>query len=86
MMWSNEDQAMLDALNKDEIPAFATQDPVFRGRIAIGKALRAHEKQPYARSLMAIPDIVAQRNVKQINMHLVLAPADFKAAYSARAP
>jgi hypothetical protein len=41
---------------------------------------------PYAKSLMAIPDMVAQDNIKTINMGLVLAPADFKAVYSVKAP
>src|SRR5437764_14788467 len=86
MMSSYENQSMLDSLNKGEILGFATQYPVLQGRIAIDTAVRALEKQPYAKSLMAIPDMIAQSNLKQINMGLVLAPADFKAAYSVKAP
>jgi protein TorT len=83
---SYENQAMLDALNKGEILGFATQYPVMQGRIAIDLAVRALEHQPYIKSIQAIPDMVAQDNLKTINMGLVLAPADFKAVYSVKAP
>ncbi len=63
-MSSYENQAMLDALNKGEILGFATQYPVLQGRIAIDTAVRALEHQPYAKSLMAIPDMIAQDNLK----------------------
>jgi protein TorT len=86
IMSSYENQAMLDSLTKGEILGFATQYPVLQGRIAIDTAVRALEKQPYAKSLMAIPDMIAQSNLKSINMSLVLAPADFKAVYSVKAP
>lgn len=86
IMSSYENQAMLDSLNKGEILGFATQYPVLQGRIAIDTAVRALEHQPYAKSLMAIPDMIAQSNLKSINMGLVLAPADFKAVYSVKAP
>ena len=86
IMSSYENQAMLDALNKGEILGFATQYPVLQGRIAIDTAVRALEHQPYMKSLMAIPDMVAQSNIKSINIGLVLAPADFKAVYSVKAP
>ncbi len=33
------------------------------------------------KSLMAVPDMIAQDNLKSIDMGLVLAPADFKAVY-----
>jgi protein TorT len=86
IMSSYENQAMLDSLNKGEILGFATQYPVLQGRIAIDTAVRALEHQPYMKSLMAIPDMVAQSNLKSINVGLVLAPADFKAVYSVKAP
>src|SRR5580700_5182279 len=86
IMSSYENQAMLDALKKGEILGFATQYPVMQGRIAIDTAVRALEHQPYMKSLMAMPDMVAQSNIKSINVSLVLAPADFKAVYSVKAP
>ena len=86
IMSSYENQAMLDALNKSEILGFATQYPVLQGRIAIDTAVRALEHQPYMKSLMAIPDMVAQSNIKSINIGLVLAPAHFKVVYSVKAP
>jgi len=86
IMSSYENQAMLDALNKGEILGFATQYPVLQGRIAIDTAVRALEHKPYYKSMEAIPDMIAQSNLKSINMGLVLAPADFKAVYSVKAP
>lgn len=81
-----ENQAMLDALNKGEILGFATQYPVLQGRIAIDTAVRALEHQPFAKSVAAIPDMIAKSNLQSINMGLVLAPGDFKAVYSVKAP
>ena len=86
IMSSYENQAMLDALNKGEILGFATQYPVMQGRIAIDMAVRALEHQPFIKSLKAIPDMIAQSNLKTINMGLVLAPSTFKAVYSVKAP
>ena len=86
IMSSYENQAMLDVLNKGEIFGFATQYPVLQGRIAIDTAVRALEHQPDMKSLMAISDMVAQSNIKSINIGLVLAPAYFKAVYSVKAP
>ena len=73
-------------MNKGEILGFATQYPVLQGRIAIDTAVRALEHKPYAKSLQAIPDMIAQDNLKTINMGLVLAPATFNAVYSVKAP
>jgi len=86
IMSSYENQAMLDALNKGEILGFATQYPVMQGRIAIDTAVRVLEKKDYVKSAKAIPDMIAKSNIDKINMSLVLAPADFKAVYSVKAP
>lgn len=86
IMSSYENQAMLDALKKGEILGFATQYPVLQGRIAIDTAVRVLEKKPYVKSAKAIPDMIAQSNLDKINMALVLAPADFKAVDSVKAP
>jgi len=81
-----ENQAMLDAVTKGDILGFATQYPVLQGRIAIDTAVRALEHQSYAKSLAAIPDMIAKSNLQSIKMDLVLAPGDFKAVYSVKAP
>jgi len=86
IMSSYENQAMLDSLKKGEILGFATQYPVLQGRIAIDTAVRVLEKKPYVKSAKAIPDMIAQDNLSKINMSLVLAPANFSAAYSVKAP
>jgi protein TorT len=82
---SYENQAMLDALNKGEILAFATQYPVLEGRVAIDTAVRILEHKPYMKVSMPIPDIIDKANLDKINMSLVLAPASFKAEYSVKA-
>jgi protein TorT len=82
---SYENQAMLDALNKGEILAFATQYPVLEGRVAIDTAVRILEHKPYIKFSMPIPDIIDKSNLDKINMSLVLAPASFKAEYSVKA-
>ena len=86
IMSSYENQAMLDSLKKGEILGFATQYPVLQGRIAIDTAVRVLEKQPYVKSAKAIPDMIAKDNIDKINISLVLAPADFKAVFSVKAP
>jgi len=86
IMSSYENQAMLDSLKKSEILGFATQYPVLQGRIAIDTAVRVLEKKEYVKSAKAIPDMIAQSNLAKIDMSLVLAPADFNAVYSVKAP
>jgi periplasmic protein TorT len=86
IMSSYENQAMLDALKKGEILGFATQYPVLQGRIAIDTAVRVLEHKPYVKSAKAIPDMISKDNLSKINMSLVLAPADFEAVYSVKAP
>ena len=82
---SYENQAMLDAMNKDEILAFATQYPVLEGRVAIDTAVRILEHQPFIKSAQTIPSIIDKQDISKVNMSLVLAPADFKAEYSVKA-
>jgi len=82
---SYENQAMLDALNKGEILAFATQYPVLEGRVAIDTAVRILEHKPYIKYSQTIPSIIDKDNLDKINMSLVLAPASFKAEYSVKA-
>lgn len=82
---SYENQAMLDAMNKDEILAFATQYPVLEGRVAIDTAVRILEHQPFIKSAQTIPSIIDKQDISKVNMGLVLAPADFKAEYSVKA-
>lgn len=82
---SYENQAMLDALNKGQILAFDTQYPVLEGRVAIDTAARILEHKPYMKFSQPIPSMIDKRNLAKIDMSLVLAPADFKAAYSVKA-
>jgi periplasmic protein TorT len=82
---SYENQAMLDALNKGEILAFATQYPVLEGRVAIDTAVRILEHKPYMKYSLTIPSMVDKQDLSKIDMSLVLAPASFKAEYSVSA-
>lgn len=82
IMSSYENQAMLDAMNSGEILGFATQYPVLEGKVAIDMAVRALEGEPVTKFVKPIPDMIAKDNVDQINMGLVLAPADWTPVYS----
>jgi protein TorT len=82
---SYENQAMLNALNKGEILAFATQYPVLEGRVAIDTAVRILEHKPYMKYSLTIPSMVDKQDLSKIDMSLVLAPASFKAEYSVSA-
>lgn len=83
---SYENQAMLDAMNRGEILAFATQYPVLEGRAAIDTAVRILEKKPFIKSAQTIPSIIDKQDIDKVNMALVLAPPSFKAEYSVKAP
>jgi protein TorT len=85
IMASYENQAMLDALQKNEIVGFATLYPVLQTRVAIDTAVRVLEHKEYVKSAQAIPEAITKSNIDKINMDLVLAPANFKAAYSVKA-
>lgn len=78
---SYENQAMLDALKAGSILGFATQYPVLEGRIAIDMAVRALEKQPVMGFARPVPEMVGKSNFNQIDMRLVLAPANFRPVY-----
>lgn len=82
---SYENQAMLDALNRGEILAFATQYPVLEGRVAIDTAVRILEKKSYIKFIQPLPSMIDKAGLPKVNMSLVLAPADFKAEYSVKA-
>ena len=74
-------------MNKGEILGFATQYPVLEGRIAIDTAVRILEQKQLhqVRPDYSVDDRASRISAK-INMSLVLAPADFKADYSVKAP
>jgi periplasmic protein TorT len=81
-----ENQAMLEAFQKGQISGFATLYPVLHGRVSIDTAVRALEKKDYVKRAKSIPEAISKSNIDKINMSLVLAPADFKAVYSVKAP
>ena len=79
-----ENQAMLDALNRGDISAFATQYPVAEGRIAIDQAVRLLEKKPVMAFVQPIPAVVTKGTEGKVNMSLVLAPTDWTPVYSVK--
>jgi protein TorT len=82
---SYENQAMLDAMNRGDILGFATQYPVLEGRVAIDMAVRALEGKPVIKFVKPIPDMISKETLSNVNMSLVLAPADWQPTYSVKA-
>ena len=78
---SYENQALLDALKRGDIAAFATQFPVAEGRIAVDQTVRVLEKKPVLAFVQPIPETVDKNNVDKIDMSLVLAPASWTPVY-----
>uniref|UniRef100_UPI002FE0156B substrate-binding domain-containing protein n=1 Tax=Pseudoxanthobacter sp. TaxID=1925742 RepID=UPI002FE0156B len=81
---SYENQALLDALNRGDIMGFATQFPVLEGRVAMDQTVRVLEKKPVMPFVKPIPVMISEANAKDVNMSLVLAPADWKPVYSVK--
>lgn len=82
---SYENQAMLDALNRGDILAFATQYPVGEGAIAIDQAVRLIEKKPVTALVQPIAAVIDKTTVPKVQMDLVLAPASWSPVYSVKA-
>lgn len=81
---SYENQALLDALNRGDIMGFATQFPVLEGRIAMDQTVRVLEKKPVMPFVKPIPVMISEGNTKDVDMSLVLAPADWTPVYSVK--
>jgi periplasmic protein TorT len=84
IMSAYENQAMLDALNRGDIVAFATQYPPAEARISIDQAVRLLEKKPVMSFVQPAPAIITKDTVSKINMALVLAPANWTPVYSVK--
>jgi protein TorT len=82
IMASYQNQAMLDALNKKEIIAFATEYPVMQGRVAVDLAVRALEQQPIENNYLVVPKMITQESLGQIDATQVLAPAGYQPVFS----
>ena len=82
---SYENQAMLDALNRGDILAFATQYPVGEGAIGIDQAVRLIEKKPVTALVQPVAAVIDKTTVPKIQMDLVLAPASWTPVYSVKA-
>lgn len=82
---SYENQAMLDALNRGDILAFATQYPVGEGAIAIDQAVRLIEKKPVISFVQPIAAVIDKKTEKDVQMGLVLAPANWTPSYNIKA-
>jgi periplasmic protein TorT len=81
---SYENQAMLDALKRGDIMAFATQYPVAEGAISIDQAVRLIEKKPVMSFVQPLPDVVVKGGEDKIHMDLVLAPGTWTPVYSVK--
>ncbi|HEX7922388.1 MAG TPA: TMAO reductase system periplasmic protein TorT [Bradyrhizobium sp.] len=82
---SYENQAMLDALTRGDILAFATQYPVGEGAIAIDQAVRLIEKKPVMSLVQPVATVIDKMSVPKLQMDLVLAPASWTPVYSVKA-
>ncbi|SOD96248.1 TMAO reductase system periplasmic protein TorT [Caenispirillum bisanense] len=85
IMSTYENQAMLDAMKRDEIAGFATQYPVLQGRIAVDMAVRALEGAEVMAFAQPVPEVVTRKTADAINLDLVLAPADWRPSYTVSA-
>lgn len=81
---SYENQALMDALSRGDIMAFATQYPVAEGAIAVDQAVRLLEKKPVMSLVQTMPEVVAKAAMDKVNASLVLAPADWSPVYSVK--
>lgn len=82
---SYENQAMLDALNRGDILAFATQYPVGEGAIGIDQAVRLIEKKPVTALVQPVAAVIDKTTAPKVQMDLVLAPASWTPVYSVKA-
>jgi protein TorT len=85
IMSSYENQAMLDALNRGDILAFATQYPVGEGAVSVDQAVRLIEKKPVMSLAQPLVAVVDKTTAPKLQMDLVLAPASWTPAYSVKA-
>ncbi len=81
---SYENQALLDALKRGDIMAFATQYPVAEGAIAVDQAVRLLEKKPVMSLVQPMPEVVEKGSEDKVNIGLVLAPSDWTPVYSVK--
>ena len=81
---SYENQAMLDALKRGDIMAFATQYPVAEGAISVDQAVRLIENKPVMRTVQPLPDVIMKGAEDKVNMDLVLAPSTWTPVYSVK--
>ncbi len=84
IMSSYENQAMLDALNRGDIAAFATQYPVAEGRISMDQAVRLLDKKPVMAFVQPIPEVITKATEAKVDMSLVLAPTTWTPVYSVK--
>ncbi|MEN3363904.1 MAG: periplasmic protein TorT [Burkholderiales bacterium] len=82
---SYENQAMLDAVKRNEIFGFATGYPVLTGRIALDMAVRNLEQKNTHTFVHPIPGFVSKDTVGKTDLSLVFAPASFKPVYKVEA-
>lgn len=82
---SYENQAMLDALNRGDILAFATQYPVGEGAISVDQAVRLIERKPVMSLVQPVAAVIDKTTVSKLQMDLVLAPGSWTPVYSVKA-
>jgi periplasmic protein TorT len=81
---SYENQAMLDALKRGDVMAFATQYPVAEGAMSMDQAVRLIEKKPLMTLVQPVPQVIMKGSEDKVNMDLVLAPSSWTPVYSVK--
>ncbi len=79
---SYENQAMLDALNRGDILAFATRIPSARARSASTRLSASSRRKPVIQFVQPEAAVIDKTTVPNVKMDLVLAPADWTPVYS----
>lgn len=85
IMSSYENQAMLDALNRGDVMAFATQYPVGEGAVSVDQAVRLIEKKPVMSLAQPLATAIDKTTAPKVQMELVLAPGSWTPVYSVKA-
>ena len=79
-----ENQALVDALKRGDILAYATQYPVAEGAIAIDQAVRLLEKKPIMKLVQPIAAVLSKNAGEKVNLSLVVAPQNWTPVYTVK--
>lgn len=79
-----ENMALVDAVKRGDILGFGSSWVVANGAIGLDQAVRAIEGKSPNAWIKPIPAFISKENIGEINMDLILAPADFAPVFSVK--